>query len=205
MNRVNQNHGILFEDVVREKNGCLGIPRIDGPFDVPAVYNKEFGLDVSVKTVRASKTGLIAPIGLASAMRFAAINTGYQMVVGVHEPCESGKLITQVHTYVISKEFHKTLLGGLTAEEMLRFDTFLKAHRKNMSGDVMARDYAIKTREALMTKYNNNPLVELAYKVNSDNRRLQMTISIEHLFPALVRVDETNYRGTRLPLLFSGV
>lgn len=205
MNRVSQNHGLLFEDLVREKNGCLGIPRIDGPFDVPALYNKEFGLDVSVKTVRASTTGLIAPIGLASASRFASITNGYQMVVGIHEPSTEGKLFTQVHTYVVSKEFHKELLGGLTAEEMFRFDTNLKAHRKGMSGDVLARDYAMKTRDALMAKYRNRPLVQLAYKVNSDNRRLQMEVTIDKLFPALVRVDEVSYRGTPLPLLFSGV
>ena len=203
VDRLNQQHGIWFEDLVRAKNGCLGIPRIDGPFDVPGVYNKDGGLNVSVKTVRKTTTGRIASVGLASAPRFAAINEDYQLIVGIHTPVNDGKLFGEVRTYEVTKKFHKKLLGGLTAELLLQFDAMIKAHRRSERGDVLARDYALKTRELLLTKYGNRPLVELAYKINGDNRRLQLQVDLEHLAPALSRVDTTNYRGTRLPLFYS--
>lgn len=202
LNRLNQQHGIWFEDFVRETNGCLGIPRLDGPFDIPAEYNREFGVPESVKTVRETPNGNLAKVGLASAPRFAAITTAYQMVVGVHRPVSGGKMFHEVRTYVVSKDMHKKLLGNLGYEELMQFDAWVKHYRRDTSGDVMARDYALKTRDALMNRRGRQPLVEIAYKINEGNRRIQLELDLVHLHPALVRVDDVYYRGTALPLLY---
>lgn len=202
MDRLNQQHGLWFEDIVRGKNNFLGMPRLDCPFDIPALYNREFNLDVSVKTVRELPNGKLAKIGLASAPRFAAIMVPYQLVVGVHQPVAGGKMVTRVLTFVMSKEFHQEILGGLNYQEMLHYEAVIKAHRPGLSGDVLAREYAMNNRTVLMNRHHNRPLVEIAYKINSENRRAQFEIDLAHLEPALVRVDTESYRGTPLPLFY---
>lgn len=202
MDRINQEHGIWFEDEIRKLNGCYGIPRIKHPFDVPWVYNTAADLDVSVKTVRVPKnSSRKIMVGLASAVRFVAIDRfPYQMIIGLNDLDALGRLyFYEIRTYQIDRDFHHHLTGGVPTEVLAVYDGSIKTlvERRGLQE---ARDYAIRGRERIQQRFN--PIVEIAYKINANNRRAQLAVDLDALQPALIRTDTARYRGKELPWFY---
>jgi hypothetical protein len=190
----NQNHGVLIENMVRETFGFE--PRyINDYYDIPAEYNSEYGVPISIK---ATCTDILY---LADARRWWGITDPLQIVATRYASVNGTvkKVWFEVRTYLLSSESLDVLRGNIPYESVELFHNDIHGFGP---GEHAAARVLAKRRRVMLENVYGPTAVRLNPKIDSKHqRRLQCSVHFDALAPYLVRTDTVKYRGIRLPAI----
>lgn len=190
----NQNHGVMIETMVRGTFGFEPV-HIDDIFDIPAEYNTEHGVPISIKSTCTDV------VYLADARRWYRNNDPLQLVVTRYASVDETvkKVLFEVRTYVLSSEVLNVLRGKIPYELVELFHNDIRVFGP---GEHAAARILAKRRNTILERVYGKAAVRLNPKIDSKNqRRLQCSVHFDALSPYLVRTDTVKYRGIRLPVI----
>lgn len=175
-----QLHGRIFEKHYKAVM-CDSIPRgawsIGDKYDVPAGYERSFGLPVSVKAAKRSSRGS-ATVCLADARRFMDYDGVFALAVGEWVQSAGWKVFARVHRFWVTPCLYRRLVGSLTYDEVAAVHDAIKGYAKGEHRACRAAS------RSMLSKLRAQPL-RLNPKIDSDKqRRLQCSVPLRSLVEA---------------------
>lgn len=162
-----QSQGYFFEKAVIRQ--LTNLEKLDisytGEWDIPADFNKQRGLPISVKFIRWGNS-----IYLGDALRQRRIAQPFEMVIGFYEADLKSKTarIKSLHHITIQPEQWEKWWGDITQEEISELAQGIK-HKPLGEAQAFARNRARELRA-------KSGVIDLNPKVNKDQRRIQCSI-----------------------------
>ena len=168
---------------------------INDYYDIPAEYNSEYGIPLSIKTTCTDV------VYLADARRWWHNVEPLQLVVNRYASVAetTKKVWFETNTYVLNAEALRTLKGNVPSNVVELFHNDIHVFRP---GEHAAARVLAKRRRDILERVYGASAVRLNAKIDSKNqRRLQCSLHVDALSPYLVRSDTRKYRGIHLPLI----
>lgn len=173
-----QNHGVVFEQWVRETFFDGFKPQSHtGKWDIPASANTRYGgIPVNPKAIKYG-----SPIGLGDALRQYDIDEPFLLIVAYWQQEDEMKRFVKIVAVRLEPEQLRQLWGPVTREDLVRLDTLIKDRET---------DYR-QVREAARKMKNAPPFTDAVIQVNpkidsQGQRRLQCSLRFEDVFKHLV-------------------
>lgn len=187
----NQNHGVVFEGIIKKECGINEEISHTEVFDIPVPLDL---VNTSIKTMKRDN------IGLGDAVRIHSYDTDIKFIVGKYVQEGDVKKIIEIIDVFYSKEDWDKVKGNCTIEQIKEYRDAIKEYKEGEHKE--ARKYCKAQKK--MLKETTTSLIKLNPKVDSKKqRRLQCSIGINDLIEnsSSHEVYKEQYKSLPLPII----
>lgn len=186
----NQNHGFMFEDLIKTKMGVEEVIPYTEIFDIPVPLTK---INTSVKT---TKTNTVC---LGDASRVFSYETDVVFVVGKYKQNSGEKVFNEIYEILVKQDDWAKLRGDISAQSVSNFHEGIRSF--GVGEHLEARKFSREMKSQL--NHQCQSVIKLNPKIDSKTqRRLQCSVGLDALLEnaSMYKVYDGKYGDINLPL-----